>query len=315
MERVYELAGRRTRLFAAGATTLRLFGLVKPAMREYLHTLYQFTDRWVVDDSQFRAAFGTPTTSLDDALATTLEWYAAARDADEGDHPMNTTTTRRLAAAAMTSAALLAIAGFTALGSVFDYPQILQEPTDDILALYREHATAVSGWFLVLVVSAALLAPAGHPARPPRRRPARPLDRRSSASPPPPSRSSACPAGCCSSPASARTAAPTPGTRFELLHTWLGVALGETVGYALTATFTVLVLVGLGRAGAPRWLVWLGYASAALIATGVVIPLGVEVADLTNFAGYVGWCLWLIALSVVLWRQPAVVAAASTAVR
>ena len=49
-------------------------------MREYLHTLYQFTDRWVVDDSQFRAAFGDPTTPLDDALATTLEWYAAARD-------------------------------------------------------------------------------------------------------------------------------------------------------------------------------------------------------------------------------------------
>ena len=80
VERVYELAGRRTRLFAAGGTTLRVFGLVKPAMREYLHTLYQFTDRWVVDDSQFRAAFGTPTTSLDDALATTLAWYAAARD-------------------------------------------------------------------------------------------------------------------------------------------------------------------------------------------------------------------------------------------
>ena len=32
---------------------------------------------------------------------------------------------------------------------------------------------------------------------------------------------------------------------FELQHTWLGVALGETVGYALTATFTVLVVVGL----------------------------------------------------------------------
>ena len=102
---------------------------------------------------------------------------------------------------------------------------------------------------------------------------------------------------------------------FELLHTWLGVALGETVGYALTATFTVLVVIGLSRAGASRWLVWLGYASAALIATGVVIPLGVEVADLTNFAGYVGWCLWLIALSVVLWRTPAPVVQVSSAAR
>ena len=80
VDHVYGLAGRRPRLFAAGATTLRLFGLIKPAMREYLHTLYQFTDRWVVDDSNFRTAFDTPSTSLDDALATTLEWYAAARD-------------------------------------------------------------------------------------------------------------------------------------------------------------------------------------------------------------------------------------------
>jgi Domain of unknown function (DUF4386) len=89
---------------------------------------------------------------------------------------------------------------------------------------------------------------------------------------------------------------------FETLHTWLGEALGETVGYALTATFTVLVLVALRRQGVARWLRWLGFASAALIATGVVIPLGVEVAELTNFVGYVAWSGWLIALSVVLWR-------------
>jgi nucleoside-diphosphate-sugar epimerase len=76
VDRVYRLAAQRPRLFAAGATTLRLLGLVKPAMREYLHTLYQFTDRWVVDDSRFRAAFGDHSTPLDDALATTLDWYA-----------------------------------------------------------------------------------------------------------------------------------------------------------------------------------------------------------------------------------------------
>jgi nucleoside-diphosphate-sugar epimerase len=76
---VFELAGQRPRLFAAGSTTLRLLGLVKPEMREYLHTLYQFTDRWVVDDSRFRDAFGDPeTTPLDEALADTLDWYAAS---------------------------------------------------------------------------------------------------------------------------------------------------------------------------------------------------------------------------------------------
>lgn len=110
--------------------------------------------------------------------------------------------------------------------------------------------------------------------------------------------------------------ATNPATRtdalntFEQLHTWLGEALGETVGYALTATFTVLVLVGLGRTGAPRWLLVLGYASAALIATGVVIPLGVETAELTNFAGYVAWSLWLLAFSALLWRPRVSMAAA-----
>ena len=44
-------------------------------MREYLHTLYQFSERWVVDDSAFRAAFGALATPLDDALAATTAWY------------------------------------------------------------------------------------------------------------------------------------------------------------------------------------------------------------------------------------------------
>jgi hypothetical protein len=52
---------------------------------------------------------------------------------------------------------------------------------------------------------------------------------------------------------------------------------------------------------------YLGYVSAALIATGVVIPLGLEAATLTNFAGYVAWCLWLLAVAVFLWRaRPAI---------
>ena len=197
----------------------------------------------------------------------------------QGDHPMSTTTTRRLAAAAMTWAALLAIAGFTALGSVFDYPQILQEPTDDILALYREHQTAVSGWFLVLVISAAMLAPAGRPPRPAHRRPPRPLDRRGRHRRRHRPGRRPVPLGAVRPRLSPTRPCPTQRRRaahFELLHTWLGAVLGETIGYALTATFTVLVVIGLSRGGASRWLIWLGYASAALIATGVVIPLGVE---------------------------------------
>jgi Domain of unknown function (DUF4386) len=220
--------------------------------------------------------------------------------------PATLTTYRRLASVSMTGAALLAIAGFTALGSIFDYPQILKEPTDDILALYRENSTAVSGWFLVLTVGAALLAPAGYA-----------LGRLAGG------RLGRWITGVGIAAATVQVIglsrwvlfvpglsedATHPATaadardEFDTLHTWLGEALGETVGYALTATFTILVLVALRRAGAARWLLWLGYAAAVLIATGVVIPLGIEAAELTNFAGYVAWSLWLLALSVALWR-------------
>ncbi len=226
-------------------------------------------------------------------------------------------TSRRLAAAAMAGASALAIAGFTALGSIFEYPQILQEPTADILARYRAHQGAISGWFLALVVSAALLAPVGL------------LLGRLAAG-----RIGRWIAGVGIAAATvqviglsrwvllvpgvsddALVPAQTAGAHrtFERLHFWLGTIVGETIGYALTATFTVLLVVGVTRLVAPRWMALAGYAAAALIATGVVIPLGVHAASLTNFAGYVVWCLWLIGMAVALWRS-GVASATSVAV-
>ena len=75
VEQVYALTGHRPRLMAAGPLALRLLGTVMPELREYRHTLYQFTDPWVVDDSAFRTAFGVTATPLAEALATTVDWY------------------------------------------------------------------------------------------------------------------------------------------------------------------------------------------------------------------------------------------------
>lgn len=75
IEHVYALAGHPPRTLAAGRTTLRALGILKPAMREYRHTLYQFTDQWVVDDAKFCTAFNVSATPLDEALDTTLAWY------------------------------------------------------------------------------------------------------------------------------------------------------------------------------------------------------------------------------------------------
>ena len=80
VEQVYALAGTRPRILAAGRGTLRALGLIRPPMREYLHTLYQFSSPWVVDDGKFRSSFGDRTTPLDDALAATLAWYRTRAD-------------------------------------------------------------------------------------------------------------------------------------------------------------------------------------------------------------------------------------------
>jgi nucleoside-diphosphate-sugar epimerase len=95
VDHLYRLAGHRSRLVAAGPTTLRLLGLAVPAMREYRHTLYQFTGRWVVDDGRYRRAFGNRATPLDDALATTLCWYRDGAAPSAGRQPTNRFTERR----------------------------------------------------------------------------------------------------------------------------------------------------------------------------------------------------------------------------
>ena len=216
---------------------------------------------------------------------------------------MSRQTTARLAATTLITASALAIAGFTALGSVFEYPQILEEPTSDILALYREHQGAVMGWFLVLVISAAMLAPAGLLLG---RLTGGTLGRWIAAT------------GVAAATVQViglqRWVTLVPGIsddaldparraaaedRFEFLHTLLGKVVGETIGYALTAAFTVLVVIALSRTILPVWLVWTGYASAALIATGIVIPV-LDAASLTNFAGYVLWCVWLLGVGFLL---------------
>ena len=66
---------------------------------------------------------------------------------------------RKLTAILLVLAAVLANLGFTALGSIFNYPDVLDEPAGKVLAAFRDDQGAVSGWFVVLALAAALLAP------------------------------------------------------------------------------------------------------------------------------------------------------------
>lgn len=203
---------------------------------------------------------------------------------------------RKLTAALLVLAAVLANVGFTALGSIFNYPDVLDEPAGDILASFSEHESAVSGWFVVLALAAALLAPI------------------------------AIGVGRMSTSRAMRIAVPVgigaavvqvigllrwpilvPGFAsdsdtgaFTTAHDVLGVAIGETLGYLLTGVWTVLVVVALGRRYAGRWFQALGLASAGLVLVGVLGPLDLPGVDAANFIGYVLWSVWLIAFAAVI---------------
>jgi hypothetical protein len=216
---------------------------------------------------------------------------------------------RKLTAALLVSAAVLTNVAFTVLGSVFNYPDVLKEPVDTILTSFRASQGVVSAWFTVLALSAALFAPiAVGVGRLSAHRAMR----------------VAVPVGIAAAvvqvvgllrwpllvPGFAEDAVSTdPATAaaardsFETAHRVLGTIIGETFGYLLTATWTLLVLVALGRTFAGRWFTALGGVSAVLILAGVLSPLGSEMIDTANFVGYVLWSLWLVAFAIVLVRR------------
>ena len=217
---------------------------------------------------------------------------------------------RKSTAALLVTVAVLTNLAFTALGSIFNYPDILEEPTDDILAAFRGSQGAVVGWFTVMAVSAALFAPI-----------AIGVGRLSTSR----VMRVAVVAGVAAAVVQAiglsRWALLVPGysadaassdptiaaaarDSFETAHQILGNLIGETFGYLLTAAWTLLVLAAIGRTIAGRWFTILGAGSAVLILAGVLSPLNLPGVDLANFIGYVLWSIWLVAFAVVLVRTP-----------
>jgi hypothetical protein len=213
---------------------------------------------------------------------------------------------RKLTAALLILAAVLANIGFTALGSIFNYPDVLDEPAAEVLADFRDNQGAVSAWFAVLALSAALFAPIAIGVR---RLSSEPIMRiamyvgiaaavvqviglmRWPLLVP----------GYASDAASADAAvAAAARDSFTTASDILGTAIGETVGYLLTGVWTLLVIIALGRRYAGLWFQLLGGVSAVLVLTGVLSPLGLPVVDTANFFGYVLFSVWLIAFGIVI---------------
>jgi hypothetical protein len=216
--------------------------------------------------------------------------------------------TSRLTATLLLAAAVLTNGAFAVLGSVFDYPDVLNEPVEDVLVAFRASQTTIVVWFAVMALSAALLAPiavgVGRLSESRVMRAAVPVGIAAAA---------VQVIGLARWPLlvphfAADAASPDPAVAaasrdsFLLAHRILGTAVGETLGYLLTAAWTLLVLVALDRKLARRWFTVLGAGSALLILGGVLSPLQLPVVDVANFIGYVAWSAWLVVFAVLILR-------------
>jgi len=94
---------------------------------------------------------------------------------------------------------------------------------------------------------------------------------------------------------------------FESFHRYLGVAIGECLGYLFTGAWTVLVGVAMLQSSAfEPWLAWPGIAIGLLLGAGSLEFVGGfeekgwKLADALVPIAYVAWSLWLIGAGLVL---------------
>jgi hypothetical protein len=91
------------------------------------------------------------------------------------------------------------------------------------------------------------------------------------------------------------------GMVFEGFHRYAGMAVGEHLGYLSTSLWTLLIAIVILRTGLlPRWLGMSGAVLAVGIAAGLAEPAGWELGGTINTFSYLVWALWLIAFGVTL---------------
>ncbi len=88
---------------------------------------------------------------------------------------------------------------------------------------------------------------------------------------------------------------------FEAFHRYAGMAVGEHLGFLSTGLWTLLIAVAMLRtAFLPRWFGAIGVLLAAGIAAGLAEPAGWELGGTINALSYLAWAIWLIAAGVTL---------------
>jgi hypothetical protein len=94
---------------------------------------------------------------------------------------------------------------------------------------------------------------------------------------------------------------------FRAMHQYLGVGVGEHLGYLFTGIWSALTGVAIvGRDVVPTWMGWVGIVVGAGLILGSAEFLGPNEEHGWKVAGgaipilYIGWSIWLLALGIAL---------------
>jgi hypothetical protein len=226
---------------------------------------------------------------------------------------MSTPTLRRLAGLLLIIVPLAFTALFTLLQMQFEYPDILRQPTADILAKFQAGGSGLIAAWYGLTLSAVLFIPvvlllhhvlAGDRA---------PIALQVGTT-------FGVVAGFAQAlgflrwpflaphlaqayldPVASEAQRAAAAMVFEAFHRYAGMAVGEHLGYLSTSTWTFLVALLMLRAPLfGRWLGLSGMALALGVATGLLEPAGVPFVGAINAISYLAWALWLVIVGAVL---------------
>jgi hypothetical protein len=207
---------------------------------------------------------------------------------------------------------------FFLLGRRFDYPNILRSPTEEVLSRFKAGGVSLKLIWYGFLLTAVLLAPLAVLV-------GQVLDRDGLAIVP-----TATVVGVLAAvvqflglarwpflvptlarkyadPASTEAAREATVVVFESFHTYLGVAIGECLGYLFTGAWTVLVGIAMLQSSAfDAWLAWPGIAIGLALVVGSLEFVGPFEEKGSKLAGaivpiaYIAWSLWLVISGIVL---------------
>ncbi len=226
---------------------------------------------------------------------------------------MTTLPLRRSLGALLVVVPLVFTVCFTLLQIQFEYPDILRQPTADVLAKFQAGGPGLVAVWYVLTLTAVLFIPIALLTH-------RLLAAESAASGVWIATAFGVVAGLAQTlgflrwpflvphlaqaylaPDASAAQQAAASLVFEAFHRYAGMAVGEHLGYLSTGVWTFLTAAAMVRAPLfGRWLGLIGMVLAAGVLAGLLEPAGVVWAGTVNALSYLAWALWLMTAGVVL---------------